>query len=110
MSKTTTFTLVVFCVVTFIGCGKQKLYHDSITFGVGDKLSPFASYDCQVMRSIDWETALISNKVEKNQIVFPSDGSGEIILHDGTRYTAPKGCTIRHFTIISGSLIVSKPK
>ena len=58
---------------------------------------------------ITWSVSNI-NGVEKNEIVFSSNGSGEIKLYDGTHYTSPEGCTIRDFTIISGFLIVNKSK
>ena len=75
----------------------------------GNKIPPFNSDDCRVKIFITWDRSIIG-EVENNKIVFPSDGTGKIILYDGTHYTSPKGCTIRDFTIISGSLIVNKLK
>lgn len=72
----------------------------------GDKIPSFNSEDCQLRMFLTWKQSTIG-EVKKNEIVFPPNGMGEIILKDGTRYTSPEGCTIRDFTIISGSLIVN---
>ena len=88
---------------------QHGLDQDSTILGIGAKLSPFNQDDCKLRIGIFWDMSSI-NGVKNNEIVFPSDGTGEIILYDGTHYTSPKGCTIRNFTIISGSLIVNKLK
>ena len=94
------------------GLGQDSIVdggNNSTTLGVGAKLVPFNEDDCELRVRTIWDMSSI-NGVKNNQIVFPRDGTGEIILRDGTRYTSPGGCTIRHFTIISGSLIVNKLK
>ncbi len=82
---------------------------NSILLSVGAKLSPFNDDDCRSKINIYWDRSIVG-KVKNNEIVFPSDGTGQIILDDGTRYTSPEGCTIRDFVIVSGSLIVNRPK
>ena len=79
------------------------------TLRKGDKIPSFNSDDRNVTMYIAWDQSTIG-EVKKNEIVFPPNGMGVIILKDGTRYTSPEGCTIRDWTIISGSLIVNKPK
>ena len=74
----------------------------------GDKIPSFNSDDCKVTMYITSYQSTIGEV--KNEIVFPPNGMGKIILKDGTRYTSPEGCTIRDFTIISGSLMVNKLK
>ena len=74
----------------------------------GDKIPSFNSDDCNLRMYTTWYQSTIGEV--KNEIVFPPNGMGKIILKDGTRYTSPEGCTIRDFTIISGSLIVNKAK
>ena len=74
----------------------------------GDKIPPFKEEDCKLMMFIIWNQSTIS-EVENNEIEFRPDGKSQIILTDGTRYTSSKGCTIRDFTIISGSLLEYVP-
>ena len=79
------------------------------TLRKGDKIPSFNNDDCSLIMFTSWDRSIIG-EVKNNEIVFPPNGMGEIILKDGTRYTSPEGCTIRDFTIILGSLIVNKPK
>ena len=74
----------------------------------GDKIPPFNDEDCKNMMFITWNQSTIG-EVKKNEIEFRSDGKSQIMLKDGTHYTSPNGCTIRDFTIISGSLEVYVP-